>query len=192
MMRTFSAAAVAVGFMAASPVVNAADLRQCMVDAGKRFGVHPGLIWAVAKTESHFRANAINPSNKDGSEDIGLMQINTWWLMPRAKPSDPKRLADYGFTRAHLMDPCTNIYAGTWILSQSIKRHGITWKAVGEYNAVTPWKQQAYAEKVRINLADALRQRSAPAAADVVVPDGVQRGTGPAREMRVISEVASR
>lgn len=188
-MRVLGAAITAV--LAVQPVMAATtsqDVGQCMVDAGKRFGVHPYLIWAVAKTESGFRAHVINRSNEDGSEDIGFMQINSWWLTPRKKPSEPKRLVDYGFTRSHLMDACTNIYAGTWILAQSIRRHGNTWKAVGEYNAATPRKQAIYAEKVRRNLADFLERKKGKVTEEKVVSSqGVST-----REMRVIAEVAAR
>lgn len=84
------------------------------------------------------RPNAVN-RNTDGSVDIGLMQINSSWL-----PS----LARYGITRAHLFDACVNAYVGSWILSRNIQQLGLTWDAVGAYNARSPAKRLIYAQKV--------------------------------------------
>lgn len=37
----------------------------------------------IAEHESHFRAEAVSPKNKDGSRDYGIFQINNrWWCKP--------------------------------------------------------------------------------------------------------------
>ena len=48
------------------------------VEAGKKYGIDPQLLWAIAKTESQLNPNALNQNNKNGSYDIGIMQINSW------------------------------------------------------------------------------------------------------------------
>ena len=63
---------------------------------------------------------------RTGTRDIGLMQINTS-LLPK--------LASFGIREQDLLDPCTNIEVGAWVLSDAIRRHGDTWQAVGAYNA---------------------------------------------------------
>jgi len=83
-------------------------------------------------------ANAVN-LNSNGTEDIGLMQINSSWL--------PK-LARYGIRRQDLFNPCVNGYVGTWILASNIRQFGPTWKAVGAYNAVSTQKQLIYANAI--------------------------------------------
>jgi soluble lytic murein transglycosylase-like protein len=110
----------------------------CLDDAAHYHRVNVRLVRAIAQQESGMRANAINV-NKDGSEDIGLMQINSSWL--------PK-LARYRITRDMLFNACINGYVGTWIFASNVKQFGPTWKAVGAYNAVSTNKQLAYANNI--------------------------------------------
>jgi soluble lytic murein transglycosylase-like protein len=111
----------------------------CFSSAAKRFDVNKVLLAAIAKTESSFNPQAIGKQNDNGSFDIGLMQINSSWF--------PK-LKSMGIERSDLLDSCTSIYVGAWILSHNIKSHGNTWRAVGAYNARTPVKQVVYVKKV--------------------------------------------
>lgn len=108
-----------------------------------RWGVNPHILYAIAKTESNLNPRAINRANNNGSEDVGMMQINSFWF---------PILARKGISREDLFDACVSLDVGAWILSQNMERHGNTWKAIGAYNAVTPSKQQVYADKVFRNL----------------------------------------
>lgn len=110
----------------------------CLDDAAAYHHVSSQLVHAIAQQESGMRANAIN-RNSNGTEDIGLMQINSTWL--------PK-LARYGIRREHLFNACVNGYVGTWILASNIRQFGFTWKAVGAYNAVSMPKQLIYANAI--------------------------------------------
>jgi soluble lytic murein transglycosylase-like protein len=110
----------------------------CLDDAARFHRVSTVLVRAIAQQESGMRANAVN-TNNDGTEDIGLMQINSSWL--------PK-LRRYGITRESLFNGCVNGYVGTWILASNIKQFGPTWKAVGAYNAVSANKQLVYANNI--------------------------------------------
>lgn len=110
----------------------------CLDQAAAYWGVPPLLARAIAQQESGMRADAVG-KNTNGSRDIGLMQINSWWL---------PTLKRYGISEADLYDPCKNAYIGNWILAQNIARHGYNWTAVGAYNAVTPSKRDAYARKI--------------------------------------------
>ena len=51
----------------------------CFDEAGEMYHVDPRLLWAIAKHESDFKPGAVN-RNSDGSVDVGLMQINSWWV----------------------------------------------------------------------------------------------------------------
>ena len=94
--------------------------------AGARHQVDPLLLYSIAKVESSLNPRAIN-YNKNGSHDIGLMQINSQHL---------PALSQRGITRQRLLDdPCLSIQVGASILSGFIQRYGYTWRAVG---ATTP------------------------------------------------------
>jgi len=114
----------------------------CIDDAAAYHHVNPALTRAIASVESRFSAVAYH-RNANGSEDIGLMQINSSWL---------PTLARFGVSRASLFNACVNAYVGTWILSQNISRLGLTWNAVGAYNAMSPSKRVQYARRVYAEL----------------------------------------
>ncbi|WP_371321204.1 lytic transglycosylase domain-containing protein [Achromobacter seleniivolatilans] len=98
----------------------------CWREAGGRHGVDPLLLYSIAKVESSLNPKAVN-HNRNGTQDIGLMQINSIHL---------PGLAQRGITRQQLLDdPCLSIEAGAEILAGFIKRFGYTWRAVGAYNA---------------------------------------------------------
>ena len=115
----------------------------CWEEAAAYYGVNPYLLYAIAKTESGLRPDAINRGNKNGSYDIGLMQINSSWL---------PTLRKHGIEEKQLYDPCTNIQVGAWILAHNMQRLGVTWNAVGAYNARDAALRTRYAWKVYRNL----------------------------------------
>lgn len=96
----------------------------CWEAASESYGIPVKVLKAVAKTESGFNDKAIN-RNKNGTHDIGLMQINSGWL---------PTLEKYGITEDSLKDSCTNIKVGAWILSNNAKKLGWNWNAIGAYN----------------------------------------------------------
>ena len=100
----------------------------CFEHHGKRFGLDPALLRAIAHVESSGRPRAVNASHleRTGTKDLGLMQINSAWL--------PK-LREYGITEADLFDGCTSVEVGAWVLHDLVRRLGNTWNAVGAYNA---------------------------------------------------------
>ncbi len=51
----------------------------CFDDAGKKYGINPALLEGIARVESNLNPKAMN-RNTNGTTDIGLMQINSWWL----------------------------------------------------------------------------------------------------------------
>ncbi len=110
----------------------------CWEQAGVRYGLNTALLYAIARIESGLDPQAIG-RNRNGSRDIGLMQINSDWL---------PTLAAQGISERDLFDPCTSIHVGAWILAGKVQRLGYTWDAVGAYNAQTPALRRAYALRV--------------------------------------------
>lgn len=104
---------------------NASEMQGCWDSAGKTYGVDPWLLMAVAKVESSFKANAIN-RNKNNSYDIGMMQINSFWL---------PTLGKYGISSRDLLNPCTSVFVGSWIMAQNIKKFGYNQDGIGAYNS---------------------------------------------------------
>jgi len=124
---------------------------QCWADAAARYNVPVDLLYAIALVETGNRANVLS-RNKNGTYDIGLMQINSSHL---------KRLAKIGITQYDLLrDPCLNLHVGAMILAEMIATHGYTWVAIGAYNAKSHEKRAAYARKVFAAYNRIIRERN--------------------------------
>ncbi|MBK9520668.1 MAG: lytic transglycosylase domain-containing protein [Rhodocyclaceae bacterium] len=119
----------------------------CFEEAASRYQVPSVLLKAISRVESAGNPSALN-RNKDGSFDIGHMQINSRWL--------PK-LSHFGISHDQLWDPCTNTLVGAWILAQNVQRIGYSWSAVGAYNAASPVMRDRYARKI----SDAMKRENA-------------------------------
>lgn len=122
---------------------------QCFRLAGQYYRLPPTLLIAVARTESQLNPAAVNV-NRDGSRDVGLMQINSrWWPALQVIGIRPERL----------YEPCVSIWVGAWLLADVVAVHGYNWDAVGVYNAgdrhtpAAAERRASYARRVALNLA---------------------------------------
>lgn len=118
----------------------------CFDLAGKDYNIDADLLRAIAWKETRLNSAAIgyNPTTGYGS---GLMQIDSQHF---------NELNSYGITPEMLLsDPCLNIYTGTYYLALAFKKLGVTWDAVGAYNAgfskssIQKERRESYAKDVR-------------------------------------------
>lgn len=121
-------------------------LAYCWDEAASRHDLEPELLQAIAAVESGYRAQAMNHTNRNGTRDIGLMQINSIHL---------PRLLKQGITEERLLsEPCLSVEVGASILAEFVRRFGYNWTAVGSYNVgAGPGPQREalrmrYAEKI--------------------------------------------
>jgi len=122
------------------------QLNYCVTAAARSYeGVSPLMLKTVVAVEGG-QIGTVR-KNKDGSFDLGPMQINTINLPDIAKAT--------GFTaRDLLLDGCKNIKAGAWLLSRHLKdTDGSYWLAMGNYHSKTPSLRLTYLRKI----ADAYR-----------------------------------
>jgi soluble lytic murein transglycosylase-like protein len=94
--------------------------------------------------------------NKDGSADLGVMQINTLWIAPLARHTgQPESM----IRRRLLHDPCFNIATAGAIVRIYLNRsNGNLMQAIGDYHSHTPVRNSSYRLKV-LEAAGRLAQR---------------------------------
>ncbi|MGL5729483.1 MAG: type III secretion system invasion protein IagB [Plesiomonas sp.] len=117
----------------------------CWQHAGAMFKIDPSLLMAIAQQESALNHKAVG-HNRDGSRDLGLMQINSTHL---------PYLTRLGISEQQLLnDPCLSVIVGASILADMMKRYGYSWEAVGAYNAGTAPERQSlrmrYAKQILV------------------------------------------
>lgn len=123
------------------PAIIQYDQREaCIAQAAAHYRAHPDLIRAVLHQENG-KAGKIR-RNKNGSFDMGPMQINSVHL---------PELAKYGITQQMITNnECLNIHIGTYYLQKNIvttPNSGTAsgfWNAVGNYHSTTPDKNISY------------------------------------------------
>lgn len=110
----------------------------CFDDAAAWHGVHVGVLRAIALQENR-RCDATVRANKNGTTDIGCMQINSVHL---------PELALFRITKESLLDPCINIFVGARHYKKMVLKYGNTWTAVGAYHSENPTFRDPYARSV--------------------------------------------
>jgi hypothetical protein len=121
----------------------------CILQAARMQGIPPHIILGLLKTEGgHLGSESLN---KDGSIDLGPMQINnrTWVpLLARAHFGGNQRAA-YVMLRDH---GCYSVFIGAWIFGQYLSEaHGNYADAVGFYNSHNTRQKEAYERRFALN-----------------------------------------
>lgn len=127
----------------------------CMALVAQIYGLPPRVLPSIQRIEGG-RPGLVSP-NRNGSEDYGIMQVNSIWLPTLSRYS---RL-DEATVRDRLVNQnCFNIAAAGLIMRTELDAaHGDLMVAVGNYHSRTPDRHLQYRAKV-IDAARALFQPS--------------------------------
>jgi len=124
--------------------VMAAAILACMLASAMHYRLPPRVLPAIQRVEGGVMGKV--SQNTDGSVDIGLMQINSRWILPIASMTHqtPSQVA----TRLAL-EPCFNVAAAAMILRMALdNEHGNLLRAIGDYHSRTLPLNMAYQRKV--------------------------------------------
>jgi len=118
----------------ASPA-SESQINACIDQAAGAFGVPSLPVHVLRKVEAG--QVGMTSANKDGSYDIGPMQINSSWL---------ESLKPLGINEIELRDNgCVNAYVGTWIFYQTwLESNRDPVMAMARYHSHTPRRQAEY------------------------------------------------
>ena len=116
----------------------------CMLSVAAFYGLPPRVLPAIQAVEGGQVGTASR--NSDGSEDLGVMQVNTRWLGPVAQFTG---LPEATVRERLTGDACFNIAAAGAILHGHLQQsNGDLIRAVGNYHSRTPERHAAYAQRV--------------------------------------------
>jgi soluble lytic murein transglycosylase-like protein len=118
---------------------------QCVEKVTQSTGIHPDILFAIAIVESG-QVGKVSSPNKNGSQDIGLMQINSIHL---------PRLSKLGVTAQELRDDgCVNFKVAAWHVASVVKnKKGLSdpssyLQSIAAYHSNTDEYNKAYADKL--------------------------------------------
>ena len=129
----------------------------CMALVANIYSLPPRVLPSIQAVEGG--RTGLAHLNDNGSEDLGLMQINTVWLEPLARYTKLPRSE----VRERLLGrPCFNIAAAGLIMRTYLDEvRGDLLMAVGNYHSHTPTLNQRYQLKV-VQSATSLFQGARP------------------------------
>lgn len=117
---------------------------ECVAAVSQRYQIPPVLIGAILAQE-HGRLGQ-KRANRDGSHDMGPMQVNSFWL---------PMLRRHGVEEGHMLrHGCYNLAVGAWILRYEQARAGEIWRAVGRYHSHDPQRAADYIRRVAAKARD--------------------------------------
>jgi len=112
---------------------------QCIMQTAERFDLPDIILRAILKVEAGKPGEL--RVNKNGTYDIGPMQVNSIWL--------PK-FAEYINNDDILYNGCANLQVGAWILRYNInKSRGDLWQGIGNYHSNSTVNHYKYRDKIQ-------------------------------------------
>ena len=122
----------------------AAPFLACMMFVSSFYHLPPRALPSIQAVEGG-RPGLVS-FNTNGTEDLGVMQVNSIWVGPVARVN---RMPPGAVRLRLLHDPCFNIATAGAILRMHLNEtRGNLLRAIGNYHSRTPVRNQAYQEKV--------------------------------------------
>jgi soluble lytic murein transglycosylase-like protein len=119
-------------------------LLACVLAVSQVHGLPPRVLPAVQATEGGW-LGAVS-RNTNGTEDLGLMQVNTLWLAPLARGTG---LPPGEVRRRLIWDGCFSVaVAGAILRLHLMSEGGNLMRAIGNYHSRTPSLNEAYQARV--------------------------------------------
>ena len=117
----------------------------CLLLAAQNQGVPPAVLTGIMQVEGG-RAGLEAGPNKNGTYDLGVMQINTLWLDELSKHWGVSKYTARRWVRD---DSCINIEVAAWVLRRKIdEAGGSLTRGIAYYHSATPRYGNKYARKV--------------------------------------------
>lgn len=119
-------------------------ITSCLMMASSFYNVPSSVLLGIMQIEGG--RPGMESANRNGTHDLGPMQVNTLWLPQVARHWN----VDPDTARAWVRDDvCVNINVAGWILRQKINEaHGDLALGIARYHSATPGKGIPYARKV--------------------------------------------
>ena len=116
----------------------------CMALVASLYDLPPRVLPSIQAVEGG--RPGVASRNANGSEDLGVMQVNTLWLPALSRYTGLSRAE----VRSRLVgEPCFNIAAAGAILRTYLNEAGgDLMRAIGNYHSHTPFRHHDYRDKV--------------------------------------------
>jgi soluble lytic murein transglycosylase-like protein len=120
-----------------------AFIAQCIATAANTYAVPSSVLMGIRKVEGGAVGQQVK--NKNGTYDLGPMQINTLWLKELARHWGVSRNTAWRWVRD---DACINANVAAWILRQKADSAGSVYKGIAHYHSMTPKFGYPYRRRV--------------------------------------------
>jgi len=123
----------------------------CLLLAAHTYEVPPAVMVGIRHVEGGYVGAQIGP-NRNGTYDLGIMQVNTLWIPALARAWQVDHKTAHQLVRD---DACVNMRVSAWILKQKIREaRGSLYGGIAYYHSSTPGIGARYASKVLTVLAN--------------------------------------
>lgn len=119
-------------------------LAACFLIASQNYGVPPAVLAGIYQVEGGRIGQEVGP-NKNGSYDLGPMQINTLWIPELAEYWGVSQSTAKKWIRD---DACTNVGVAAWILRSHLDETQDLSQAIAHYHSRTNQYGSVYKRKV--------------------------------------------